>query len=126
MALKPCLGSVENPRCPAYAEPGKSRCAEHHREWERQRKASGATGRRGTTREWSKARLASLAAHHWRCVGCKRHISEIKAMGGKLHVHHINGDAKDHDLANLEPRCSLPGGGCHEAEHRAQRQGLST
>jgi predicted HNH restriction endonuclease len=103
-------------RCPRYAEEGKSRCLECHRLWEKQRKAEGATGRRGTSSEWSKARLESLRRHHWRC-GCGVHISELKAKGQVMAVHHVNGDARDHDQANLRPVCPA----CHKALHQAAR-----
>jgi 5-methylcytosine-specific restriction endonuclease McrA len=114
MLPRPCL----SPRCPSYALPGESRCLEHRRQFEKQRKAEGATGRRGTSAEWSKARLAALARAHWKCSRCGKHISEVKRLGGKLHVHHRDGNAKRHAPENLEPLCSLPGGGCHEKAHR--------
>ncbi len=105
---RPCL----SPACPVYAEPGKSRCAEHARQESR---AARQEGRRspGTTAPWAKARARALQRAGHTCELCGRTDAEARAAGTWLEVHHEDGQgvrATEHDQAKLTVLCRQP---CH-------------
>lgn len=115
-APRPC---VEH-RCPAYAVPGKSRCATHEARHEAKRRADpGVTGRRGTSPEWRRARGLCLYRFKHTCQGCGRTLPQIVALDGKLEVHHKDGDSNNNAQGNLEPLCTL---GCHRHAGRLLRE----
>jgi hypothetical protein len=107
MATRPCIER----RCPRYAKPGGSRCEEHESEFERRRRADPMlTGRRGTSAEWARARGLALWRARYTCQGCRRTKREVQRLGGRLEVHHRDGDATNNRQGNLAVLCSL---GCH-------------
>jgi hypothetical protein len=63
------------------------------------------TGRRGTSKEWRRARGLSLWRHNHRCLECGAEATE---------VHHVDGDASNHRQSNLRPLCHA----CHREAHR--------
>jgi hypothetical protein len=68
-------------RCPRYRKP---------------------SGRRGSTRRWRKLRTAILTRDHLACRRC--------GLATNLEVHHIDGDFRNDDPANLLTLC----GRCHD------------
>lgn len=109
--VRPCVKRLPDGRgCPNYTST--SRCLDHEREFEAERKANGATGRRGTSSEWAKARARALKRDRHRCTNrlCRRR--------DKLHVHHKNCNPDDNRLENLVTLCE----DCHKAEHDAIRK----
>lgn len=66
MPVRPCIV----PRCPLYAEPGKSRCAEHEAEHERQRKTP--SQKVTNTHRWRKLRrqIIDSTPRPWWCAIC--------------------------------------------------------
>jgi 5-methylcytosine-specific restriction endonuclease McrA len=119
VATRPCIEH----RCPNYALPGKSRCEQHHTEFEARRRADpDLTGRRGTDPAWRRARLGCLARHRYTCQRCGRTKVELARLDKRLHVHHKDGDATNHDQANLEPLCDA---GCHQQAQRELELGIA-
>jgi 5-methylcytosine-specific restriction endonuclease McrA len=103
--VRPCIERG----CPELTEG--TRCDEHLREWNRKRKAQGATGARGTTRQWGKLRELILRRDGWQCRRC----SGIGSMLG-LEVHHLDGRAANNSPANLITLCR----DCHVEVHRGK------
>lgn len=109
MVMKPCIErgctalitTDEGPRCPdcrrKYAREG----------WEQ-----GRTGSRGNRPGWSHLRKKVIRRDGHRCQEC--------GTPNSLHVHHIDGDARNDAMTNLRTLCE----DCHkdaDAELREQR-----
>jgi len=116
--VRGCIERVANGRrCPRYALPGRSRCAEHEAAHEAARRRDPSlTGRRGSTPEQRRARRAALARDRYRCRDCGRSARELR-RGEALEVHHVDGDARNGAPHNLRTLCTS----CHRAAQAALR-----
>jgi hypothetical protein len=106
-APKPCL----SPRCPEFAEPGKSHCRAHMPK----------SRSRGTTASWAQARKVALDRAGHRCERCGRTEQQARADGTWLEAHHADGrgvSADEHDLDQIVVLCRQP---CHLDTLRSQR-----
>jgi 5-methylcytosine-specific restriction endonuclease McrA len=102
--VRPCLVH----RCPEYAVVGASYCRSHlYRRSER-----GQTGARGTSSSWRKLRKQALQAARFRCQDCGRRAT----ADDTLSVHHVDRDATNNALSNLEVLCR----GCHKDRHSSR------
>jgi len=75
------------------------------------RKAEGATGARGSTRQWRQLRAKVLARDCHICTRC--------GSVGQLEVHHIDGDARHNATGNLMTLCRP----CHQGIERLRASG---
>lgn len=98
MPLRLCLEDGCNERTTT------SRCPYHHRLWVTYRRRW-ATGSRGSTYSWRKARRMAMARDRYHCTVCTKTTD--------LEVHHRNGCADDNRLSNLVTLCSV----CHAGQH---------
>jgi 5-methylcytosine-specific restriction endonuclease McrA len=96
--LKPCL----HPGCSALGP--RTRCRKHEAEFR-----AGHTGARGTSAVWRRQRKLALRRDRYRCVRC--------GLAGKLEVDHVDGNARNDDLGNLQTLCV----NCHRDKHRDAR-----
>jgi hypothetical protein len=101
----------------------KTRCEPHAVERERQRKKDpSVTGRRTGSGTWKRARELRLAVDGWRCVQCGRKEPELLTLGLRLEVHHVDGDPKNDQIANLVTLCGSKRGSCHwKVEDKVRR-----
>jgi 5-methylcytosine-specific restriction endonuclease McrA len=95
-------------RCPEYAVAGASYCRQHlYRRTER-----GQTGARGTSGNWRKLRKQVLQAARFRCQGCGRRATPDDTLA----VHHVDRNAMNNELSNLEALCKS----CHKDRHSSR------
>ena len=90
--LRPC---VERD-CPNLTHA--TRCPSCARSYRRRRKTEGRTGQRGSTTAWRKLRAKVLLHHDHRCAECG-------VQAGQLEVDHVDGDATNDSLLNLQALC---------------------
>jgi 5-methylcytosine-specific restriction endonuclease McrA len=105
--VRPCLVH----RCPEYAVTGQSYCKRHLY----RRTELGLTGARGTSAYWRKVRKLALQHARWRCADCGRLITDLGPKE-KLQVHHVDHDATNNALENLQVLCTR----CHRQRHRSR------
>jgi hypothetical protein len=95
------------PGCPHYTTA--SRCKTHDAAFEKRRLEEGATGRRGTSGEWRRVRRERLKLDDFMCQNC----GQPGSAANPLNVHHVDGDARNNVLENLETLCEV----CHRHLH---------
>lgn len=119
MAVTPCLRH----RCTNLVPAGQQWCDDHLADHKASRKAAGATGQRGTSSAWARARKARLQRDGYQCQRCGLTKSQVDKAGGRLEVHHLDSDPENNVIVNLLSVCSS----CHRAleeEIRARRATL--
>lgn len=104
--LRPCI--IRD--CPELTDG--TRCAEHQRQHERNRRTEGRTGRRGSTPQWRRMREFVIANYNRKCAECG--TSELE--GARLEVDHVDGNPENSTVSNLRPLCE----NCHREKTREQ------
>lgn len=102
---KPCV----EPDCPNLTG-GATRCASCQRKNRRERKRRGLTGQRGSTTRWRRIRYRVLVRDGFACQRCGKTQDQAE-----LHVHHLDGDARNDADENLATLCRP----CHQDQHGA-------
>jgi 5-methylcytosine-specific restriction endonuclease McrA len=115
MVVKPCAEH----RCVRYAAPGRSRCPDHEREQQRNRRKSPSQQVTHSHR-WRRLRERVLREHElptggWQCQWCQKTILD-RTLVDLDHIRAVADGGAQFDPANLVPSC----GRCNRGRKRTR------